>query len=136
MKKTFSVTHPFIIAYLIVLCFAMTYQIKEMRLFIHLFPFAFLFHHFVCAHFFLQNSITVFRLLLRCYKILQNRPYLEEQICYKGHSPSKTHISITTHEGTYKNTAMCAEWGVTLRCCVGGFRRFEGPYCPLPSSSS
>ena len=77
-------------------------------------------------HIYLQNSITAFR--LGCNKILQNRAHLEEQVCYKGHSPSKTLLSITTLEGvssveqmptaevaesynlsTVTQTAMCAE---------------------------
>ena len=54
-KKQFSVPHPFATSYLKVLYFALKYQIKEMRLIIRLFPFAFLFHNFVCAHLFTKT---------------------------------------------------------------------------------
>jgi hypothetical protein len=59
------------------------------------------------VHNYLQNSITEFRLLLRCDRIFQNRPYLEEKIRYKRYSPSKTHLSITTLEGVCHPLKCC-----------------------------
>ena len=52
-KKTFP--NPFTTSYLKVLYFALKYQIKEMGLIIRLFPLAFQFHNFVCAHLFTKQ---------------------------------------------------------------------------------
>lgn len=105
-KKKFSVPHPFTASYLGVLYFALKYQIKETRLIIRLFPFAFLFHNFACAHLFTKQYNRV-STVTKMWQNPSKSEYLEEQVCYTRHSTSKTHLSITTLEG------MCH----MLNCC-------------------